>query len=199
MKTAVFFILLSLTAFLQAQSSKTYQSRLWLPIAYEKEFTRLIEAAKKVDEHEQCHKLVNGTLHESQTTPEQIVFIFRCRNQQNTINLLYVDAEKLSINSQSEIWSKDNEKKRQEHLRRILMNREKYWGICEQEIHKIWKNFNQPSAVGRMPPRPDITEDAQLVYRVEFTTLSPNNNTLSYIATAKVGEVGVCEIKIKPI
>lgn len=187
------------TVHVQAEEENLYSSRLWLPIAYEKHYTRLLDAAKKLDGYDQCHQLIDGKLSESRSSKNKPVFVFRCRNEQRKMYLYYIDAKQLHITSQQDKWKKSDEEREQQQLRQLLADRDKYWKICEVELDKIWKNFNQPEAVGRIPPRPDITSEKQLLYEVEFTTLSPRNTRLSYLATAIVGESKVCNVDIKPI
>lgn len=176
---------------------------LWLPISYQSHEKRLLEAAEKVSNIEECNQLLNGTLDERQSSTSHIIFTFRCRSETREVFIVNVDSKSLSVTNMKEVWRKkaieEEEKRKQEKLRKKLAERHQYWAVCEKTLKNRIKSYNTPTIKTSLPPRPDITPDSTFIYLIEFHALSTKKSVLSYLATAVISSLDSCKIEIRPI
>lgn len=184
-------------------SSHAESSRFWLPISYQSYRPRLLEAAEKVAEREQCHTLLEGTLAEKKSINQKVVFSFRCRNADKQTRVFIVNASDLSMSNTEEVLRlkaiEDAKLAEQERLREKFANRKQYWAVCEQAFMDETLPFNAPKIITPLPIKPDISEKKEFIYLIEFQTLSSKGKTLSYLATAVIDDLSACTIDIRPI
>ncbi len=178
-------------------------SHLWLPISYQAYHNRLLEAAKKVSQLEDCRKLLSGTLAEKLSSGNKIVFTFRCRDQDRKVFIVHVNNNNSQITYMKDIWRKKSmeeaDAREQEKLRNKLAKRKEYWAVCEKAFMSEMGSFKEPKIVTPLPIKPEISENAVFTYLIEFQTISLKKRRLSYIASAVIDTLDRCDIKIRPI
>jgi hypothetical protein len=183
--------------------SFSYKGGLWLPIAYQQHYPRLVEAANKVSELDSCHHLLTGTLSEHKTSQKEVVFTFRCRGELRKVFNVTVSAKNLGVIEIPEIWSEqdriEKEAEKQRALRQRLADRDKYWAVCYETFQDETRTFNQVTVITPVPPKPEFTSEGGFIYLIEFRTLSVKKNPLSYLATAEINHLSGCSVKIRPI
>jgi hypothetical protein len=183
-------------------SASEIMSKLWLPISYQSHFNRLLDAAEKVDNLEDCHQFVRGTLSEKKSTKQSLVFSMRCRNKDKHTFTLMVRADDLTITRIDDVWLEEDktlaELKKQEKLRRHLMNRAQYWSVCESTLQEKIKNYDQVNVVTSFPVKPDITDTGGFTYFIEFEAMGPKGSVLIYMAEAEIDYLDECRILIRP-
>lgn len=193
----VYFLLLPVA------HASVLQDKLWLPISYQEHFVRLFEAAEKVSDLDDCNRFLSGTLDEKRSSNNDIVFSFRCRDHEREVFSVIVNAKDLKVTKMSDIWLEKHEKEqaaeKQRKLRRRLAERDRYWAVCEETFKDKTKTFNQVEIKTPFPIKPDITDTGNLLYLIEFQTLSLNKNVLAYLATAEIEHLHECKIAIRPI
>ncbi len=198
----ILVLIITLTASARVLSANS--SNIWLPLSYKHHYDRLLEAAEKVKNHEDCQQLVSGTLDETTLkSGDELAFTFRCRTEARQMFIIAVDAKTLSLTNELDYWREQAaikaEKERQEALRKKLAERSLYWQVCETTFHKSTRSFYEPKIISEIPPKPDMTPEGVFIYVIEFQTLSEKKNILSYLATATIETLDECDIEIRPI
>lgn len=224
LKTLAFFLVLlmfSPSIFSDNDEMTALEQRLWLPISYQHDFPRLLEAAQKVNENEYCRNFLEGSLSESLTSPNKTVFLFRCRTEERRLFTITVDATTLTLTNSLDEWIKqkaleqqrieeekrrfEEEKRRfeeeleEEELRKKLAEREQYWDVCHIVFKRKASLFNSAKVMSPLPPSPDISEKGEFTYYIEFQTLSSKKTVLSYLAKAIISSLDECVVDIRTI
>lgn len=184
-------------------NASSLTDKLWLPISYQSHYNRLLDAAEKVTNLEDCHRFLKGGLAEGASTKQHVVFSLRCRNMQRQTFTVMVDAKSLNMTRMEDIWRESDKKaeafEKQQKLRQRLANRDQYWSVCERTFKEKTQNFNQVEIVTPFPIKPDITEKGGFLYLIEFESLGLKGAPLSYIANAEIDYLHECRISIRPI
>lgn len=180
------------------------QPNLWLPLSYQQYEPRLLEAAEKVRDNNDCAQLLSGTLDEASVQRDtNLSFTFRCRTEARKMFIIDVNVATLELTNELVYWRKQAEIKaeqeRQDALRKKLAERNLYWQVCKNTFQEMTRAFTEPKIVSETPPKPDMTPEGVFIYVIEFQTLSEKKNVLSYLATAVIDTLEECDIEIRPI
>jgi hypothetical protein len=198
------------------------KAQIWLPIAYQQHYQRLVEASEKVRSMSDCYDLLSGTLSEKQSSADQLVFSFRCRTKGREIftvtvnekdlsyinNSLAVKRERIALNTAREEARRRHEEKmlqeaeevqRQQDLRNKLAERSQYWGICKQAFEDETTFFYELKVLSPLPPIPDVSVDGVFTYIIEFQSFSWKMMTSFYVATASIDSLDKCNVVIRSI
>jgi hypothetical protein len=84
-------------------------------------------------------------------------------------------------------------------LRQEIEEREQYWGVCNKVFTRKANLFNSAKVISKMPPQPDISDDGEYTYYIEFQTLGSRKTALHYLATARIISRDGCDVNIRPI
>jgi hypothetical protein len=84
-------------------------------------------------------------------------------------------------------------------LRKEIEEREQYWGVCNKVFTRKANLFNSAKVISKMPPQPDISDDGEYTYYIEFQTLGSRKTALHYLATARIISLDGCDVNIRPI
>jgi flagellar motility protein MotE (MotC chaperone) len=84
-------------------------------------------------------------------------------------------------------------------LRKEIEEREQYWGVCNKVFTRKANLFNSAKVISKMPPQPDISDDGEYTYYIEFQTLSSRKTVLNYVATARISSLDKCDVDIRSI
>jgi hypothetical protein len=81
--------------------------------------------------------------------------------------------------------------------RKEIEERERYWGVCNKVFTRKANLFNSAKVTSKMPPQPDISDNGEYTYYIEFQTLSSRKTVLNYVATARISSLDKCDVHIK--
>lgn len=116
---------------------------LWLPQAFQHEYTKLLNAADKVKEALYCDEILSGSINESVSTLDHIHFVFKCRTKNRHTFPILVDGNTLAlVNEYGDQQLKLEEENR---LRKELDDKEKA-RIEELDVAAKQKTLNEEEA-----------------------------------------------------
>ena len=200
-----FFVVLLIVTVLMAQGlganeSELDNASLWLPKAYNTHLKKLKQAAIFVKDTEKCHRLLSGKLLEGRSTPDQLVFTFRCRTIERYSFSIEFDDNTRQITDPYEPFRlreekaqrlKEaqqrllNQKIKQQHLQKELDRRQQERGDCLLAMQQRIKEFNQPNVINDSLSE-SIVGNGISAYRLDFDSMSSKKKRLHYKVECKV-------------
>ena len=167
---------------------------LWLPTRYQAHFEALKSAALTVKATEKCHHLLSGKLLTSRSSPEHLIFSFRCRTQER-----YSFSVEFDNNTQliSDPYDPFELKKEQNRLRRERQKAKRYKDICQQAMEERIEEFREPVILDINPVGP-LVESGRTIYSLSFDSISSKDKTLHYKVQCKIKNDNDYQMKVSP-
>ena len=203
------FLLTILLSPLSVASERFKGVDLWLPASYQKQYTKLLDAAEKAREDPYCFQLLSGRLIEAESSQEHMKFTFRCRTEDRLQFSLQVDGNTLVVTNDFARRKKEME---EEHGRQLseeeaallaeeLAKKRKeqihYWKICRQAMRKKIKRFEKVVILTEALPEPTIDGD-EFTYLVLFDAQNPQRKLLHFQISCVISGLEDYKIKVKP-
>lgn len=189
---------------------------LWLPSTYQKQYSKMLEAAEKARSDPYCFQLLSGRILEEKSSVDHMQFYFRCRSESRESFSIQVDGNTLALtntyaekqkNKQQAIDSENVALKQQqdaeaaravaEQVAARRKEQSQYWQICRKEMRKRLKTFEDVTILTESLPEPEIQMD-QFTYTVLFDSKSPSKKTLHFQALCTISALDYYSVSIKP-
>lgn len=173
---------------------------LWLPKAYQRQYTHLLKAAEKAETDPYCYRLLSGRLIESLSTADHLFFSFRCRTEENTTFSLQVDGKTLVVTNDYAEKKKALEQRKmdreKEKVARLLEEQHHYWDICEEKVKEHLERFDKAKILTKLPPKA-ISKGKFLVFKVDFDAQSQSRRPIHFIIRCDINEQEEHKLKVK--
>lgn len=204
--TVLLSIFLSISVY---ADTKVVDSKiLWLPTSYQYHYHQLEIAAEKAAKEPDCFTIISGTVLESASTVEHPVFNFRCRTKERRSFAIQVDGKTLKLTNsikvrkeklaQKAIEEQEQAKKDPKIIEARRLEQARYWGICLKELKKKTRLFKGVKVLTELPAKPDIKEDKEFTYTVDFDALSSRNATLRFRIQCVIEGLDVYKVSLMP-
>jgi hypothetical protein len=208
---------------LQANVSEFDNASLWLPKAYETHSDKLKDAAIAIKATEKCHRLLSGKLLEGKSSPEHLIFTFRCRTiERFSFSVEFDDntkeiydpyepirlkeeqdrllKEKQDQEQEQELKEQEEELKEQQEQQRLqeeLERKQQEKANCQKAMNNRIKEFKEPIFIKDSFTGP-ISEDNIIFYQWLFDSKSSKNEPLYYQIVCKVVSENDYRLKVTP-
>lgn len=182
-----------------AASLSTYavdESRLWLPSNYERQYLKLVSAAKAAESLDRCVKMIRGTIDLERSSSEHPIFRIQCRQENGRTYNEMVDGlsfetlttpvvvEKQLSPDEIEALRLEEERKKLEALENAKLD---FLSRCKTELASQSKLFIGKELLEDKPePQEFSLESAK--YYLDFNAEDINGVSLKYRAICWVGE-----------
>ncbi|MGH1439733.1 MAG: hypothetical protein ACRBBR_06455 [Cellvibrionaceae bacterium] len=193
---------------------------LWMPTTYQKQYSKLLDAADKAKDDPYCFQLLSGRVLEAKSTIDHMQFYFRCRTEDRDTFSMQVDGNTLAVtntygerkrkieetrlaeeelkkNLVKQLKDAESAKMLQEKVAARRKEQSKYWSVCRKEMRKRLKSFDKVSILSDSLPEPEVQAD-QLIYTVLFDSLSPSRKTLHFKIMCNISALDYFDVVIKP-
>jgi len=191
-----------------AETKVVDRKKLWLPTSYQYHYHQLEIAAEKVAKEPDCFTILSGTVLESVSTIDHPVFNFRCRTKERRSFAIQVDGKTLKLTHslkvrqeklvQEALNAQEKAKNDPKILEARRLEQARYWGICLKELKKKTRLFKGVKVLTELPAKPDIIEDKEFIYTVDFDALSSRNATLKFRTQCIIEGLDIYKVSLMP-
>ena len=194
-KILLFIVSLYSANFASANNPLLDNANLWLPTHYQSYLDDLKNAAAAVKETEKCHRLLSGKLIEGRSSPEHLIFSFRCRTEERYSFSVEFDNYTKLIKDPYDPFAL---KKEENRLRKERERVQRYKEICQQEMKKRIGEFKKPKVLKNGKADTPVIKDGMTIYSLSFDSMSTKNKTLLYKVECRVIGDNDYQIKVSP-
>jgi len=184
------------------------ESRLWLPVKYQKLYLELKAAAEAAESLDNCSEVLKGVIDLERSEPEHPIFRILCRRPDGiSYNEMVDGLSKETLTTQvvpeRELTEEELEVLRLEEERRIAQERAHRKAQFNQACNTAFVE-----ATGLMIDRQRLSpeklepvsfDDVQAVYRIAFNATSIGGAPLEYVAVCQVemGDAEALQVEIE--
>ncbi len=176
-------------------SNAVDDSKLWLPSGHVTHFLQLKEAAEAAESLERCTKVLRGTIDFEQSRGDHLIFRILCRQENNktynemvdgqtmeTLTTQVVVEDKMS-EEELEMLRLEEERRKQEALDLKKLND---WNSCSEALLNDIRLMDSVEWVGDYPPEPDVFNENETSFTIDFDAKNLQGYPLRYRAKCKV-------------
>lgn len=191
------------------------RSRLWLPTSYKHYFAKLRKAAQLAEEKApRCTEIIDGSLQQKLSTPEQPVFRLICRDENRRSHAMNIDGLTLEVVDLDRPGGRVNfEQLEAERLQAIkdeelrladearlkeLQQQKDLWADCQQQVAKKTKNMRAMTVLTEEMPVADGSKEGVTTFLLDFNAEDIYGNPLRYRAACNYRSLEDFTVKIRP-